>query len=57
MDKLDFYQKQYAFLMGEIDRAIDALDRQNCPLARQTLTDALETAEQRWIDAVPEQAP
>ena len=57
MDKLEFYQKQYAFLMGEIDRAIDALDRQNCPLARQTLTDALETAEQRWIDAVPEQAP
>ena len=57
MDKLEFYQKQYAFLMGEIDRAIDALDRHDCPLARRTLTDALETAEQRWIDAVPEQAP
>ena len=53
MDKLEFYQKQYAFLVGEMDRAIDALERQNPLLAQQTLTNALATTEQRWIDTFP----
>ena len=52
MDELEFYKKQYAFLMGEMDRAVTALERCRFEDAQHTLTTALAAAEQRWIDAV-----
>jgi len=56
MDELDFYKKQYAYLMGEIDRALSALDAENAPYARLCLLSALETAERRWLDAHPDES-
>ena len=55
MDKLAFYKKQYAFLMGEIDHAVDELDDHHVQHARQILVAALQTAEARWIDAYLEE--
>lgn len=50
MDELDFYKKQYAFLMGEIDHAIEELDRHNHTEAKFALLSALSVAETRWIN-------
>ena len=51
MEELEFYKKQYAFLMGEMDRAVTALEHCRFEDAQHILTAALAAAEQRWIDA------
>lgn len=50
MDELDFYKKQYAFLMGEIDHAIEELEHHNHTEAKFALLSALAAAETRWIN-------
>ena len=55
MDKLEFYKKQYAFIMGEIGQAIDELEDHHVRQARQTLVRAMAAAEERWIDAYTEE--
>ena len=41
--------RQYAFLLGEIDRAVDQLDARNYERAREILTQAEESAEEDWL--------
>ena len=50
MDRLEFYKTQYAFLMGEMDKALDELEDHHPKRAQKTLQEALQSAELLWMD-------
>ncbi|MBE6996415.1 MAG: hypothetical protein E7429_06820 [Ruminococcaceae bacterium] len=53
MENMDVLKQMYAILCGGMDDALTLLEQGDVPAAQKTLLRALETAEERYIDALP----